>query len=476
MNKIYTKGIVLLGLIASMILPSCQLVNGYKTPEVDTEGLFRDENPTDTTTIASIPWRQYFSDPILQGLIEEGLTNNFDLLMAESRIKQAEASLTMARASYFPSVALVGQVDQTRLSAADPLTGASRPRNSLAYHKETYTLGVSASWELDVWGKLNREHRASYAQMLNSKAGRNLIQTSLVSNIATSYYSLLALDEQLRISLETIELLKETTVTMQYLMDAGMPNVNAAAVEQSKSLLYNTEVSIPGLKSNIQSMENSLSLLLGRKPGPIFRSSMKNQRIVPQLAHGVPAQMLARRPDVQQAELSFRSAFELKVAAQASFYPSITLSSGLLGYSTVNGLSNFFKPENLFASIVGGFTQPLFAKTQLISQLNIRKAQEEEAYLGFQKAVLSASQEVSTILYGYEQSLSKNNMRDKQVGSLVKAVDYTHELLKAGEANYTEVLTAEQNLLQAQLGQVSDKLEQLQYSVNLYRALGGGLE
>lgn len=474
MKKLYIKGTALLGLIASMMLPSCQLVNKYHTPKVDTAGLFRDENPTDTTTIASIPWREYFADPILQGLIDEGINNNLDMQMAEARIKQAEANLTMARAAYFPNVALVGQMNQSRLSSADPLTKMPRDRNSLAYHSETYTLGVSASWELDVWGKINREQRASYAQMLNSKAGRNLVQTSLVANIATSYYTLLALDEQLNITLQMIEILKESCSTMENMMIAGL--LNRAAVEQSKALLYSTQVSVPTLKSNIQSMENSLSVLLGRKPGPIFRSTFSHQNIVPQLAHGVPAQMLANRPDVQQAELSFRSAFELKVAAQASFYPSITLSSGTIGYSTVNGLSQFFKPENLFASIVGGITQPLFAKAQLISQLKTRKAQEEEAYLDFRKTVLSASQEVSTILYSYEQSLSKNADRSNQVESLTTAVSDTQELLKAGEAMYTEVLSAEQSLLSAQLNQVDDKLEQLQYSVNLYKALGGGLK
>ena len=470
----YIKGIILFGLITSIILPSCQLVNKYKTPELDTSGLFRDETPADTTTIANIPWREYFNDPILQGLIEEGLSNNFDLQIAQTRIKQAEANLTMARAAYFPNVALVGQVEQTRLSSADPLSGMPRDRNSLAYHKETYSLGVSASWELDIWGKLNRQQRASYAQFLGSEAYRNLIQTSLISNIATSYYSLLALDEQLKITLDMVEILKESTSTMEAMMKAGF--LNRAAVKQSQALLYSTQVSIPTLMSSRQEMENSLCLLLGRKPGAIFRSSFDKQNVIAQLNHGVPAQMLAKRPDVQQAELAFRSAFELKVAAQASFYPSITLSSGMLGYSSVNSLAQFFKPENLFASIVGGFTQPLFAKTQLISQLKIRKAQEEESFLTFKKTVLSASMEVSNILYSYEQSLNKNDDRQKQVEALLTAVNDTQKLLKGGEANYTEVLTAEQNLLQAQLGQVSDKLEQLQYSVTLYRALGGGLE
>lgn len=474
MKKSYIKGFALLGIGFSIMLSSCQLVNKYNTPETDTANLFRDENPTDTTTIASIPWRQYFTDPILQALVDEGLCNNLDMQIAEERIKQAEANLTVARAAYFPNVSLVGQVNQSRLSSADPLTKTARDRNSLAYHMETYSLGVSASWELDVWGKINREQRASYAQMLNSRAGRNLVQTSLVANIATSYYSLLALDEQLKITLNMIDILKESYTTMEAMMEAGL--LNRAAIEQSKALLYSTQISIPTLKSNIKEVENSLSMLIGRKPGPIFRSTFSDQQFIPQLAHGIPAQMLANRPDVQQAELTFRSAFELKVAAQASFYPSITLSSGTIGYSTVNGLSQFFKPENLFANIIGGITQPLFAKAQLISQLKVRTSQEKEAYLGFRKAVLNASQEVSTILYSYQQSLSKNAVRSDQVNSLSTAVSDTQELLKAGEAMYTEVLTSEQNLLSAQLSQISDKLEQLQYSVNLYRALGGGLK
>jgi NodT family efflux transporter outer membrane factor (OMF) lipoprotein len=474
MNIKNIKGIVLLGLVASIGLSSCQVVNKYKSPEVDTTGLFRDETPTDTTTIANIPWREYFTDPILQGLIEEGLANNFDLQMSFARIKQAEASLSMARAAYFPSVALVGGVTQNRASSYDPLTKTPMEKNVLGYHSEQYSLGISATWEADIWGKLNRQSRASYADFLNSHAAKNLVQTSLISNIATSYYTLLTLDEQLRISLETVELLKETVTTMQALMDAGM--LNAAAVEQSKSLLYNTQVSIPDLESNIRQMENSICVMLGRKPGPIFRGVIREQ-IVPQMfEHGIPAQMLAKRPDVQSAELSFRSAFELKNAAQASFYPSITLGTGsIIGYGSTT-LSKFFQPENIFANIIGSISQPIFAKKQLIGQLKIRKAQEEEAFLGFQKAVLTASTEVSDVLFAYKSSISKNDTRTQQVESLGKAVHYTKELLKAGEANYTEVLTAEQNYLQAQLGQTSDKLEQLQASVNLYRALGGGIE
>lgn len=473
MIRKYTKGAILLGVILSMGFTSCGVfnTNKYKSPDVDTEALFRGENPTDTTSIANIPWREYFTDPALQALIDEGLNKNYDLQIAVTRIQQAEASLYVAKSAYFPTVALAGQVDHTRTSVSK---GKER---ILGYDAGTkYSLGVVVQWEADIWGKLSSKTRAQYAQFVSTHAYRNLVQTSLIANIATSYYSLLALDEQLRVTKETIGLLEQSTRTMQAMMEAGMTGVNRAAVKQSEGLLYSTKVSVPNLEMQINQLENSLSLMLGRRPGAIARTSISNQAVPSQLAFGVPAQMLAKRPDVLQAEMGFRSAFEMKNAAQRSLYPSITLSSGMVGFATANTLSQFFKPENLLANIVGGLTQPLFAGNQLRGQLRVAKAQQQEALLTFEKTVLSASQEVSNILYTFDTSLRKNDDRTKQVESLNIAVDDTKKLLISGEANYTEVLQAEQNLLQAQLGQVSDKLEQLQATVNLYRALGGGVE
>lgn len=474
MKNKYIKGMVLSGLIALIGMPSCQVMNKYKSPEIDSSNLFRDENPVDTATIANIPWREFFADPYLQAYIGEALDNNFDMLIVQERIKQAEAALGMARAAYFPEVALTAQVDQTRLSNADPLTGMPKERNTLAYHKETYSLGIVASWELDIWGKLNRQSKAKYAQMLNSYAGRNLIQTSLVSNMANTYYSLLALDEQLAVTNNMIALMRENLETMEALKEAGM--TTGAAVEQTRAALSSAKTSIPELESSIRQLENAMCTMLGRKPGRISRTTIGEQNVAMELAHGIPAQMLARRPDVNQAELEFRSAFELTQAAKASFYPSINLTSGLIGYSTTNGLSNFFKPENLFSSIAGGLTQPIFARKQLITQYKVAKSDQQIALLTFEKTVLTAGQEVSDILYTYESSLRKNKDREIQVESLVKAVDYTQELLKAGEATYLEVLSAQQGLLEAQLDQVSDKLQQLQSASDLYRALGGGVD
>ncbi|MDF9829715.1 TolC family protein [Parabacteroides sp. PF5-6] len=462
------KHILLGGLLLAFGLSSCQVVNKYKTPEIESDALYRDVNPQDTTTIASIPWRDYFTDPDLQVLIAEGLENNFDMRIATTRIRTAEVGLNVAYGAYFPSLTLVGQAQQNRIS----LTNGEK--DVLGNASNQFSLGIAVQWEADIWGKINRQTRAWYAQFLNTQAYRNLVQTSLIANIATSYYSLLALDEQLKITKETIELLKESASTMEELMKAGM--LNGAAVQQSRALLYSTQVSVPNLEIQIRKLENTLSVLIGRNPGPIVRRTLDEQTVPSSLQQGVPVQMLARRPDVRQAELSFRYAFEMTNVAQASLYPSITLSSGsMIGYGATS-LSELLKPEHLFANIIGGLTQPLFARGQLLGQLKIAKAQQEEALLLFQKTVLAAGQEVSDILYTFESSLTKNALRAEQVKSLDTAVYFTQELLKAGEANYTEVLNAEQNLLQAQLGQVSDKLEQLQASVTLYRALGGGTE
>jgi outer membrane protein TolC len=258
---------------------------------------------------------------------------------------------------------------------------------------------------------------------------------------------------------------------MAALKEAGQQN--AAAVEQSNALLYSTQLSVPALESQIREKENAICLLLGRKPGQIERTSIGEQNINTNLKIGVPFQLLSRRPDVKQTELNVLSAYATTDAAQASFYPSLTITSASFGLAA-GDFSDFFKPENIAANIVAGLTQPIFNRHQLKGNLKIAEAQKEEALLNFRNTVLSTGQEVSDILYGYESSLKKNEFRERQIASLTNAVDYSKDLLIAGEAIYTEVLSAQRDLLSAQLNQVNDKLEQLTFSVSLYKALGGG--
>ena len=440
-----------------------------KVPQPDTKDLVRDavENSADTTSQANIPWRTYFPDAKLQTLIAEGLDRGYNMQVAMTRIQQAEANLYMSKSALLPSVGAATRIDHTRMSSG------SRGTDVFGYSSNVNSLGLTASWEADLWGKLNSQTKSKYAAYLNTLEYKKLIQTTLISTLAKSYYSLMALDEQLRTTKETIVLLEKSTETLQALKDAG--HISAAGVEQSKALLYNTQLSIFDIESRMRQQENAICVLIGRAPGAIDRGSI-NDQIIPATMNGnVSVRTLANRPDVKQAELSLQSAYALTDAANAAFYPSFSISTLSVGFAA-GKFSNFFSPASLAAEIIAGISQPIFSKGQLRGNLKITKAQQEEALLTFSNTLLIAGQEVSDILYTYKSLVSKNEWRDKQVESLTKSVDYTQELLKAGEANYTEVLTAQQNLLSAQLSKVNDKLDQLTQSVSLYKALGGGVQ
>ena len=457
---------ILILVLAAAALSSCQ---SYKhlgvSPPAGTDSIFRNVNNSDTTTIADIPWKVYFTDPNLQALIVEGLEQNIDIQIALTRIKQAEAKLSMEKGNRLPDVSAGFQINHTRTSSGN------NSRDIMGYVSNENSLGFLASWEVDLWGKLASKSRAQYANYLNSFEYKNLVQTDLITNIANDYYYLLALDRQLQITRETIVLLQESATTMAALKEAGQQN--AASVEQSNALLYSTQLSVPALESQIREKENAICLLLGRKPGQIERTSIGEQPINTNLKTGVPVQLLSRRPDVKQTELNVLTAYATTDAARASFYPSLTITSASFGLAA-GDFSDFFRPENIAANIIAGLTQPIFKRHQLKGNLKIAEAQQEEALLNFRNAVLRAGQEVSDVLYGYESSLKKNEFRERQIASLTNAVDYSKDLLVAGEAIYTEVIIAQQNLLSAQLNQVNDKLEQLKYAVELYQALGGG--
>lgn len=461
---------ILISAICLLGTSACSVVHkAYKAPRVEhAEQLYGPYGTADSVTAASVPWRAYFTDTLLVRLIDEGIAGNPDLRIAETRIRVAEAGLKEARRAFFPDIALTGEVEHLRTS------DGSRGKDVLGYRSTEYTLGITAGWELDIWGKLNSRRKSEYAAFLGSRAYRNLVQTSLVANIATAYYSLLALDEELRVTRSVIGLMEENLSVMIKLKESGLQN--GAAVEQSKVTLYETRSRVPELEYRIEEMEHALCVLLGRMPGGIERGTFDAQAVPDRLRYGVPAQMLAARPDVQEAEAAFRSAFELTNAARSAFYPSVRLTSGTLGYNSLNTLSEFFRPENILLNLVGGLTQPLFSRGRLRSELEIAKAREDEALLSFRKTVLAAGQEVTDILAEFRSSVQKNDTRRQQVEAARNAVDYTRKLLLAGDVNYTEVLTAEESLLSSRLAQVDDRLQQILCAVRMYRALGGGIE
>jgi NodT family efflux transporter outer membrane factor (OMF) lipoprotein len=308
------------------------------------------------------------------------------------------------------------------------------------------------------------------ASLLGSYAYRRAVQTQLVSDIATNYYNLLAYDKQLAITIETVQNRKADVETNKALKEAD--RVTEAAVAQSEANLYAAEVTIPDIQNNIRQIENAISVLTAKQPGPIERDSLGVQTIDTSLLTGVPAQLLANRPDVQQAESNIRFYFEQINVARAYFYPSLTITAQGGWQST--SVKSLFNTPALFGNLVGGLLQPVFSKGLNKQRLAIAKAQYEENVATFQQTVLGAGEEVSDALYSYQSVLNKRAYRNLQLDALKRSVSYNRELLKNGYATYTDVLTSEQGLLSAQLSSISDRLQQLTAVVSLYRSLGGG--
>jgi len=463
MNKRYCNPLIFITLFA-VVIGSCKVTQNYQAPDVNTTGLFRDVNTTDTNTIASLPWTQVFTDTILQRLISEGIGQNLNLQIALTRIQQAQSYYAQSRAAYYPTLSANAQASASKLSAVQGFG----IRNSATQ----YQLGASSSWEANIWGRLGSAKRASLASLLQTEAAARAIQTSLVSGIASYYYNLLSLDSKLAITQQTVRNWDTTVQTMRALKDAAI--VTGAAVVQSEASRYAAEVTIPDIKQSIRETENALSILLGRAPAGIPRTNIDDQSTVDVLKTGVPAQLMANRPDVQEAELGFRTAFEQTNVARTYFYPSLTIT-GSGGLSSLT-LGNFFNAGSIFASIAGGLTQPILNGRQNRTRLEVAQSQQQSALLNFQNTLLTAGQEVSDAISLYQTALDKMTVRANQLTALGKSVEYTQELLRYGSANYTEVINARQSLLNAQLNRVNDRLQQLQAMVDLYRALGGGVK
>lgn len=367
---------------AGLLLSSCGIYNKYQRPEdITTDNLYGQDVATeDSTSIADLSWRQLFTDPQLQTLIEQALAQNTDLLSAHQRVKEAQATLLSSRLAYLPSFMLT---PQGGVSSFDGSKGSW-----------TYTAVASASWEIDIFGRLTNAKRRAQALYAQSKEYEQAVSTALVANTANLYYTLLMLDEQLRISEETATNWNESVRVMKAMMAAGM--TNEAAVSQSEAQCRSVEASVLSLRQQIEEVENSLCLILAQVPGHIGRGRLEGQTLPEDLSVGVPLQLLSRRPDVKSAELSLAQAFYGTNAARSAFYPSITLS-GTAGWTNSAG-SMVLNPGKVLLSAVGSLVQPLFNKGLNIAQLKIAKAQQEEAKLAFQQALLNAGVEVNNAL------------------------------------------------------------------------------
>lgn len=441
---------------AVCLMTGCSIYKPYSRPEVQTEGLYRDlEETKDTASIATLGWRNLFSDKNLQALIEKGLERNTDLRVAHTRVKAAEAVLMNARLSYLPSVVL----------APDGSISGTEGAKAI----KTYNLAASASWEIDLFGKVTNAKREALAALEGSRAYRQAVETQLIATIANSYYMLLMLDRQLIISEQTLITWKETEHSIEALKRAGKSN--DAAVLQAKANRLALEASVVSIRKSIRETENGLSALLADTSHDIMRGALQKQQFPDTLSAGLPIQLLANRPDVRQAEWNLAQAYYATNAARSAFYPSLTLSGSTGWTNNVGGV--VVNPGSWLFSAVGSLMQPLFNKGTNIANLRQAKARQEEALILFQQSLLDAGKEVNNALTRWQSARIRMDYVNQQIMTLQEAVRKTELLMQHTSTNYLEVLTARQRLLEAELTQAQDKFEEIQGVIDLYHAVGG---
>ena len=453
--------------LAVLTLSSCgsvkkwsdSLYGKYERPDsIVTEGIVRDPVNDNATLegngdFGNLPWKEVFTDPQLQALIEKALNNNNNLLNAVLNVDMAEAQLKSAKLSFLPTVAISPQGTLTHFGT----------------HSETskaYTLPVVASWNVDLWGNIKAQKRAAQAALLQSQDYQTAVKTQLICNVANLYYTLLSLDRQMEIVENMQDLTKDTWNMMKLQMEYG----SARATSVQSAAYYSVLTQSNTLKQSIRETENSLSLLLGEPAQAIARGKLDNQTLPTNFSGGVGASILSNRPDVHANEMALASCFYGIESARSRFYPSLTIT-GTGGWSNSNGLVN---PGKLLLNAVGSLVQPIFQQGKLQAGLRVAKDQYQQALNTWQQSVLAAGSEVSNALVAYNTADANDKLERKQIEVLKKNVEQTQMLYKQSSSTYLEVITAEQNLLNAQISQVQDQFAKMQSVVNLYYALGGG--
>ena len=465
-NKLNINKIAL-GLSVALLVVSCGVQKKYERPDVDKDIVYRtDLLPQDSTTIATKSWREIFTDPILQGYIEKALENNLDIRIAQQNIISAEASLRQQKQSLIPTLS-VGPNFSYQTPSLNSYAGRFSTER---VHIKQYDITASLAWDFNLAGSNFSGNRAQQAAYLSTVATHRSVKTDLVASVASSYYQLLAFDEQKNVLKNTIEIRKKSLETTKVLKEAG--SLTEVAVQQSDALVTNAESQLVTLDNQIAILENALSILLGENPGKIERGKFIGQQLPVDFEVGYPAQLLANRPDIMAAEFNLIQAFELTNVAKASFYPSLRINAST-GLQTMH-LDKLFSVNSILATVTAGILQPILNKRQVKTQYEVSLANKEKAYLNFRKAVITASQQVSNALSSYSAQKEFILLKNRELESYKKAEEFSGELVKYGMANYLEVLNASVNSLNAELNIINAEYNQMKALIDLYKALGGG--
>ena len=446
-------------------LSSCGLYNKYDRPDVVADGIVRDPVAQNAAlqadgdeSFGNLPWRQLFTDPQLQTLIEKGLENNPDLLNAALNVQMVNEALKVARLAFLPSVALTPQGTISTLQTDPSVT------------TKTYQIPVSASWTVDLFGNLLNAKRSAQMQLMAVKDYQVAAQCGIVAGIANLYYTLLMLDRQVEIVTDMEQLTKETWEKMKF-MHENRVGYRSTAVQSAEAAYYSVQAQKVDLQRQIRECENALTLLLAEPAHSIARGKLADQSLPSQFATGVSINLLNNRADVHAAEMSLAQCFYDVQQARSRFYPSITIT-GTGAFTNNNGLVN---PGKMLWSAVGSLVQPIFQHGQIVAGLKVAQMKYEQAYNTWQNAVLKAGNEVSNALVTYNSSAEKGVLDGKRVAVLRQNVEDTKKLMESSSnTTYLEVISAQSNLLNAEINEVTDQFNKMQAVVNLYQALGGG--
>ncbi|MGL4583254.1 MAG: efflux transporter outer membrane subunit [Flavobacterium sp.] len=455
----------------ALTMQSCIVSKNYERPEVTNEAQFRtDKISQDSLSMAEMSWKELFSDQVLVQHIERGLENNLDIRIALENINAAHAYMLQGKWGYAPTLNLGTNYTHTVMSKNTQM--GKLMGNDTRVKTDQLDITGQFAWELDVWGKIRSDKRAANASYLQTMSAHQAVKTQLISTIATTYFQLVALDEQKRVTEQTIVNRTNSLETIEALKDSGQ--VNEVAVKQTQAQLLNAKALLVDLNNNIKLTENTFSILLGDNPGAINRADLKSQKLNADLTVGVPLQLLSNRPDVRAAEYGLINAFEMTNVARANFYPSFKLTAN--GGLQSMDFDNLFNTSSLFANFIGGLTQPILNGRKIKTAHEVAKAKQESALLSYKKSILTASKEVSDALYTYQSSSDKLKLKKQEYEAYNLATEYSEELLIQGMANYLDVLTARESALAAELSYINTELAQLTSVVQLYRAVGGGIK
>lgn len=465
-NKILTIA------LAAGLMTSCGVYKSYERPaEIKTDGIYGDAQSGDSTGLGDIEWHQVFTDPTLQALIEKTLAQNTNMKQADLRIQEMQNNLKSAKLAFAPSFAF---------APSGTISGIVDPYDRDKYKgmmgngaSKTYSFPLSMSWQIDCFASLRNSKKKAEVALENQKSVRQSVKTSLIANVASLYYTLAMLDEQLRIAKETSETWKKNVDMTKMLFDAGQ--ANKASVASTEANYWSISANVLELEHSIKQIENSLSTLCGETPTHIERGTLASFRTPAVCTTGLPIGLLSRRPDVKQAELALASAFYNKNIAKAAFYPALNISASGQYANSISG-AGIVNPGGIIMAAVASLTQPIFQNGKLRAAYKNSKAELEVATLGFQQTLLDAGAEVNTAMAAIHTAQAKKEYLANQVSSLQDAVDATQKLWDLTSINYLQILTAQSSLLSAQLNQVANDYSVISNTIDLYQALGGGAD